>query len=507
MDGPVLVAGATGYVGGRLVPILLQKGYRVRALSRSERKVRSRPWGAHASLEVVQGDMHDLASVRRAIEGCRAVCYLVHCMEERYEDFSDADRKAACNMVRALKGSSVKRLVYLSGLVPDDPDLSPHLRSRAEVAEILSLSDVPLTTLRAAQIIGAGSASFEMIRWLVERLPVMVTPKWTRVRTQPISITDTLVYLAGVLEHPETAGQTYDIGGPDILSYLDLFRLYAAAAGLKKRLFIPFFGLPLGLSAAWVSLVTPIPGALAKPLIAGMRNEVVCSENRIREIIPHDLAPIRLAMDRALGHVRHQSTKSSWFDAGLPPVPEWVVRGDARYASSAIYNDAYAMRLDAQADAVWNMIAHIGGSTGWYSNNLLWRLRGLMDKLAGGPGAHRGRRSTEQLSVGDGLDFWRVLDIQPQKRLLLFTEMRLPGEGLLDLRVNPREEAAAQNGTELVLSLYFRPAGLPGRAYWYAVSPFHSLVFKGMLRAIAERIGAPVIEGPARVRFPFGTGE
>ncbi len=507
MSEPILVAGATGYVGGRLVPILLQKGYLVRVLSRNGRKVRSRPWGGHPNLEVVQGDMHDLDAVRKAVAGCAAVYYLVHCMEDRYEDFSDADRRAARAMVKALKGSSVRRIVYLSGLLPDDPRLSAHLRSRAEVAEILSLSDAPLTTLRAAQIIGAGSASFEMIRWLVERLPVMITPKWTRVRTQPIAVTDALAYLAGVLEHPETAGNTYDIGGPDILSYRDLFRLYADAAGLKKRFFIPFPGLPLGLTAAWVSLITPIPGALARPLIAGMRNEVVCGENNIRDIIPLTLTPIRTAIERALGHMRHQSVKSSWFDAGLPPVPEWVLRGDARYAGSAIYNDAYAVRLDAEADEVWRMIVHIGGTTGWYSKNALWRLRGLMDKLIGGPGAHRGRRSMEQLSVGDGLDFWRVLDIQPQKRLLLFTEMRLPGEGLLDLRVNPREGAAKKPGTELALSLYFRPAGLPGRAYWYAVTPFHRLVFTGMLRAIAERIGAPVLEGPARVSFPFNESE
>ncbi len=505
MQEPILVAGATGYVGGRLVPLLLQQGYRVRAFTRSERKVRGRPWGAHERLEVAQGDMHDLPSVQQALEGCATVYYLVHCMEERYENFSYADRKAAYTMVRALKGSSARRIVYLSGLLPDDPHLSRHLRSRGEVAEILSLAGVPLTTLRAAQVIGAGSASFEMIRWLVERLPVMVTPKWTRVRTQPISITDTLNYLVGVLGHPETIGESYDIGGPDVVSYKDLFAVYADAAGLRRRLLIPVPWLPLDISAAWVSLVTPIPAALARPLIEGMRNEVVCADTRIREIIPQELTPIRVAMDRALGHLRQQSVKSCWFDAGLPAVPEWVLQGDARYAGKAAYNDAYAMRLDADVAEVWRPIVHIGGSNGWYSNNLLWRARGLMDKLAGGPGAHRGRRSTEQLYVGDGLDFWRVLDIQPEKRLLLFTEMRLPGEGLLDLRVNPQgsPQEMGERGTDLVLSLYFRPRGLPGRAYWHAVSPLHSLVFMGLLKAIARSIGKPVLRGPERTRFPF----
>ncbi len=505
MHEPILVAGATGYVGGRLVPLLLNRGYRVRVLSRSLSKVRSRPWGNHENLEAVRGDMHDVESVRRAVRDCGAVYYLVHSMESRHKDFSDADRRAAYNMVRALKGSSVERVIYLSGLLPDDPHLSTHLRSRAEVAEILSLSDAPVTTLRAAQLIGAGSASFEMIRWLVDRLPVMITPKWTHVRTQPIAVGDTLRYLLGVLEHPEAAGQTYDIGGPDILSYSDLFRLYAEVAGLRRRLLIPFPWVSLRASAGWVSLITPIPGALARPLIEGMRNEVVCTEHRIRELIPLELTPIRMAIERALGHVRRKSVPTIWFDAGLPPVPEWVVHGDARYAGAAVYNDAYRIQLAAEPDEVWRPIVRIGGSSGWYGKNILWRARGLMDKMAGGPGMHRGRRSSEELYVGDGLDFWRVLDIRPHRRLLLLTEMRLPGEGLLDLRIKACGPGDGGGGpcTELLLSLYFRPAGLPGRAYWYAVSPFHRLVFMDMLRAIAERIGKPVLRGPERIRFPF----
>lgn len=501
--GRILVAGATGYVGGRLVPLLLGQGHNVRALTRSVKKVQSRPWGRHANLEVCQGDMRDLASVRQALEGIEIVYYLVHSMEEGYDDFSDADRRAAYTLVRALKGGTVKRVIYLSGLMPDDPDLSAHLRSRGEVAEILSLSDVPVTTLRAAQLIGAGSASLEIIRWLVDRLPVMITPKWTHVRTQPISITDALGYLTGVLEHPETAGETYDIGGPDILTYAELFQVYAEAAGLRRRILIPSPWVSLGLSARWVSLVTPIPGALIRPLIAGMRNEVICRDNRILSIIPLELTPISVAMERAIGHLRDQSVKSSWSDAGLPAVPEWVVQGDALFARSAVYNDAYSITLAATPDEVWQPIMHIGGSTGWYSKNALWRLRGLMDKLMGGPGLQRGRRSTEQLYVGDGLDFWRVLDIEEGKRLLLFTEMRLPGEGLLSLRIKPRSALADGDvpGVELLLSLYFRPQGIPGRLYWHAVTPFHSLVFMGMLRSIAAHIERPVLRGPTRVKL------
>lgn len=501
-SGYILVAGATGYVGGRLVPLLLGLGHRVRALTRSVEKVRSRPWGRHENLDVCQGDMHDLASVKRAIESIDIIYYLVHSMEDGHSDFSDAERRCAYNLVRALKNSGVRRVIYLSGLMPDDPDLSAHLRSRGEVAEVIALSDVPLTTLRAAQIIGAGSAAFEMIRWLVDRLPVMVAPRWTHVRTQPISIGDALGYLVGVLDCPETVGESYDIGGPDILSYSELFQVYAEAAGLKKRIIIPLPWVSLGLSANWISLITPIPGALARPLIAGMRNEVICRDKRIRGLITHDLTPVSVAIKLALGHLREESVTSSWFDAGLPAVPEWVVRGDAQYAHSAVYKDAYSIILDATPGEVWQPIVRIGGSTGWYSRNLLWKLRGLMDKILGGPGIHRGRRSAQHIYVGDGLDFWRVLDVQEEKRLLLFTEMRLPGEGLLSLRINPRGTPAdAATGTELMLSLYFRPRGIPGRLYWYAVTPFHTLVFMGMLRSIAAHIGKPVQSGPRRIKL------
>lgn len=505
MQKTIMVAGATGYVGGRLAPVLLERGYTVRAFTRNEAKVRSRPWGRSPNLETAQGDMLELESVKKAVEGCSAVYYLIHSMEDQYKDFSATERRAAYNMVRALKGRSDCRIIYLSGLLPDDANLSQHLRSRGEVEEILSLADAPLTTLRAAQLIGAGSASFEMIRWLVDRLPILITPKWTHVKTQPIGISDALGYLVGALERPETSGQGYDIGGPDILSYADLFKLYAEAAGLRPRPVIPLPWVSLGLSAHVISMVTPIPGALAKPLIQGMRNQVICGDNNIRKIIPLELTPISVALKRALGHTRQHTVKSCWFDAGLPAVPEWVVRGDAEYAGAAVYRDAYSMRVAASPEDVWRLLVHIGGDTGWYSMNYLWRLRGLMDKMMGGPGLHRGRRSSETLYVGDGLDFWRVLDIKPHKRLLLLTVMRLPGEGLLNFVVNPGcpEGEECPHDTELMLGLYFRPHGLPGRAYWYAVSPFHRIVFTGMLQAMAERLGKKILEGPKRIKKPL----
>lgn len=498
----ILVAGATSYVGGRLVPLLLQQGRRVRAMTRSVEKVRSRPWGRQVNLEVVQGDMHDAASVRRAVDGCDVVYYLIHSMEAQYSDFSEADRYAAYNMVRALKGRTECRLIYLSGLLPDDLFVSPHLRSRAEVAQILALSDAPVTTLRAAQIIGAGSASFEMLRWLTDRLPAMLIPKWTHVKTQPIAITDALGYLAGVLEHPETVGEAYDIGGPDILAYRELVSVYAEAAGLPRRVLVPCPFLSLKLAARGVSLITPIPYSLARPLLEGLRNEVICKDNRIRDIVPQELLPVRTAIELALGHERHQSVPSRWSDAGLPAKPEWFMRGDAVHAMGSMFADAYSIRLNADPETVWLPVVQIGGQNGWHSRNVLWKLRGFIDKVLGGPGTLRGRRSTEDLYVGDALDFWRVLDIQPARRLLLFSEMRMPGEGILELKIR-RQAKNGENrpaGTDLTLRLFYRPHGLLGVLYWYAVSPFHRCVFMSMLKAIADHIECPVLLGPSRRR-------
>ena len=500
MQQQILVIGATGYVGGRLVPLLLKKGYTVHALTRNPQKILSRPWGNHPQLIISQGDMHEKESIRPAVEKCDIIYYLVHSMEAKYSDFSEADRYAAYNLVETLKGATHKRLIYLSGLFPKEAELSPHLRSRAEVARILSLADAQLTTLRAAQLIGAGSASFEMLRWLTDRVPVMLTPKWTYVQTQPISITDALNYLTSVIECPETIGHSYDIGGPDILSYKDLVHLYAKSASLRKRWLIPFPWMTFKFSAQLVHLFTPIPYALALPLLEGMRNEVVCQDKRIKELIPLDLMPIELAIENALGHTRDQDISSSWLDAGLPSMPEWVILGDAQHAQGTVYSDGYSIRLDATPEEVWQPIVKIGGSTGWYSKNILWKTRGVIDIIFGGPGLARGRRSMEDLYVGDSLDFWRVLEIHPSKKLLLITEMRLPGVGLLDLSIHPGQKEG--DGTTLTLSLYFKPHGIGGRLYWHLVSPFHRFVFLAMLKSIAKRLSKPILSPAARIKAP-----
>ncbi|MEZ6854788.1 SDR family oxidoreductase [Halodesulfovibrio aestuarii] len=498
-DKPILVTGATGYIGGRLVPLLLSQGKKVRVLVRSRRKLDSRPWALHEHLEVVEGDMVSGKGTMDAARGCGVAYYLIHSMNSSQKDFQDADRRAAYNMVQACRINKVGRIIYLSGVVPDDPNLSKHLASRAEVAQILSLSEVPVTVLRAAQIIGSGSASFELLRYLVDRLPVMVTPRWVKSKCQPIAVSNVLTYLVGVLDVPETANKTYDIGGPDIVSYRELFEIYRKEAGLRKRLIFSVPVLTPRLSSLWINIVTPVPTRLARPLIEGLRNNVVCSENSIREIIPQELLSVRESIKRALARVRQHTVDTSWTDAGEPEIPEWVTCGDSAYAGGTTLYSAHAVHIRATMEQVWGVVKRIGGTNGWYGGDYLWRIRGFIDKLIGGPGLRRGRRDPENLFIGDALDFWRVLDIQKNRRLLLLAEMKLPGEALLEFTLLP-VTSGTEHVTELRMVAYFHPKGLWGMVYWYSLVPMHLFIFSGILKAIAKETEGDIVKGPWRIK-------
>jgi len=490
----VAVLGATGYIGGRLVPRLLEAGYRVRAIGRSPAKLQGRSWADHPLLDLAQADVLHPEALDSALAGVDALFYLVHSMNPRTRDFAAADRAAAQNVALAAARVGVGRILYLGGLGEKSGRLSEHLRSRAEVAEILTACEVPVTVLRAAMIIGSGSASFEILRYLVDRLPIMVTPRWVDTPCQPIAVRNVLGYLLGCLECPETAGATFDIGQERVVTYRELMRIYAQEAGLRRRLILPVPVLTPRLSSYWIHLVTPVPASIALPLAEGLSSPVVCGERRIAELVPQQLLDCREAIRLALQRLRQQQVESSWTDAGRIPPAEWSLPGDPAWAGGTLYSDGRRLVLPTGKQEVWDAVSRIGGATGWYYGDWLWRLRGLMDRLIGGVGLRRGRRDVQRLQVGDALDFWRVAAVDPPRRLLLTAEMKLPGQALLEFTLRDQPQ-----GTELRQVARFHPRGLWGMLYWWLVAPFHGLVFSGMLRGIAESVGKAPVSGPERL--------
>jgi len=491
----VLVTGATGYVGGRLVPLLLADGYRIKVMGRSLAKLSSRKWSEHPMVELAEGDVLDLESLQQAARGCRAAYYLVHSMIAQDKKFAEADRESAQNLVKAAADQGLERIIYLGGLGDiTHPEMSEHLRSRHEVGNILQSGPVPATVLRAAMILGSGSASFEILRYLVERLPVMITPRWVHSPCQPISISSVLKYLQGCLDNDDTLGQTFDIGDNEVLTYRQIIDIYAEEAGLPKRWIIPVPVLTPKLSAYWIHLVTPVPSAIAMPLTEGLSVPVVCKDDRIHSIIPLQPSSCRETVRKALQRIGDRSVETCWSDAGCLLPPEWAYCGDAEYTGGTILRCGYRVVLQATPEDVWKPIGRIGGETGWYYGDILWRIRGEIDRLVGGVGLRRGRRHHSELMVGDALDFWRVLEIEMPHKLVLLAEMKLPGEALIDIEIR----SIQKDQTELKMLSKFVPRGLGGILYWYTLYPFHEVIFKGMIESIAKKIRRPITFSPAR---------
>ncbi|MEV6549081.1 SDR family oxidoreductase [Streptomyces sp. NPDC051597] len=499
-DGPelVLVTGATGYIGGRLVPELLDAGYRVRCLARTPRKLRDHPWAGH--VETVRGDVTDAESVGAALRGVDVAYYLVHSLGTG-RSFETTDRSAARIFAEQAAAAGVRRVVYLGGLIPagvPQRELSPHLRSRAEVGDILLGSAVPTAVLRAAVIIGSGSASFEILRHLTERLPVMITPSWLGNRVQPIAVRDVLRYLVGCARLPADVSRTFDIGGPDVFSYEQMMRRYAEVAGLPHRLILRVPMLPPRLSSEWIGLVTPVPSGLARPLAESLRHEMVCHGHDIARYVPDPPGtPIGFdeAIALALGRIKEANVVTRWSSAALPGAPSEPLPTDPDWAGGSLYTDCRERVVDASPEALWRVIEGIGGENGWYSFPLAWAVRGWLDRLFGGAGLRRGRRDAARLRVGDSLDFWRVEEITRPRLLRLRAEMRLPGLAWLEMYA----EREPDGRTRYRQRALFHPHGLLGHAYWWSVSPFHAVVFGGMARNItraamrveeAERAGA-----------------
>jgi uncharacterized protein YbjT (DUF2867 family)/uncharacterized protein YndB with AHSA1/START domain len=473
-SSPVLVTGATGYIGGRLVPRLLEAGHRVRCLAREPRKLDGRAWAADPRVEIVAGDAADAPSLRRAMEGCGQAFYLVHSMITAAEAYAERDRAMARSFAAAAQEAGLERIVYLGGLGELGKGLSEHLASRREVEEVLASGRTPVTVLRAAMIIGSGSASFEILRYLVERLPVMVTPRWVKTESQPIAVRNVVQYLVDCLAVKETTGRTLDIGGPDILSYRELMRVMAEERGLPRRLVIPVPVLTPRLSSLWIHLVTPISARIARPLAEGLRNRVVCRSDEAGRLMPQKLLTVREAIRAALDRVAHEDVPTSWSMAG--PIP-----GDPDWAGGTVFTDRRSLVIEAPPEAVWRAVVRIGGGHGWYAADGLWRLRGAMDRLVGGPGLRRGRRDPDEVGYGEALDFWRVTGLERGRRLSLRAEMKLPGEALLEFHVLPEG-----GKTRLSQIARFRPKGLAGLAYWYGVLPVHGIVFAGMVHGIRK---------------------
>lgn len=471
----VLVTGATGYIGGRLVPALLEAGYRVRVLVRDRSRLQGRPWSN--LVEVVEGDVLRPEILPAALSGVSVAYYLVHSMTAN-PDFDKRDLQAAQNFAQVAQQEGVQWILYLGGLGDPQANLSIHLRSRQQTGEVLRNSGVPVTEFRAAIVVGSGSISFETIRYLTERIPVMICPRWVYQRVQPIAIRDVIAYLIAALETPESADRIIEIGGAEVLTYGEMMLGYAQARGLKRWLLpVPF--LTPRLSSYWVHLVTPIPASLARPLIDGLRNEVIVRNPLAQRLFPN-IQPLdyQQALALALSELDAQHIETSWSDALS------TSQGDVLPVSLSIQEGMILERrqeiVKASPAQTFRTFTRLGGETGWLYLNILWQIRGAIDRLIGGVGLRRGRRDPEGVRVGDAIDFWRVEAVEEDRRLLLRAEMKLPGKAWLQFEAFPYGEGQ----TRLVQTAFFAPKGLSGLAYWYLLYPIHSLIFSGLIRKL-----------------------
>lgn len=474
----ILVTGATGYVGGRLVPALLDSGFRVRILVRDKDRIQGRSW--QGSVEVFEGDVLQPETLLPAMEGVHAAYYMIHSMMDS-PDFHQRDLTAARNFGKAAKDSNVQRIIYLGGLGESEADLSQHLRSRHQTGDALRESGVPVTEFRAAIIVGSGSVSFEMIRYLTERLPVMICPQWVYTKVQPIGIRNVLDYLVLALDTPESIGKIIEIGGEDVLTYGEMMQQYAVVRGLKRWL-LPVPVLTPRLSSHWVHWITPIPKEIAQPLIDGLRNEVIIrneiASNIFPQIEPMDYKDaVKLALDR----LEAGQIESRWSDALASS------QGDG---SSILLATKEGMIIERRQKSVaappvdiYKAFASLGGEQGWLYMDWAWQIRGYIDRVFGGVGLRRGRRNPLEVRVGEALDFWRVEAIEYPKLLRLRAEMKVPGDAWLQFDVLPQ----GQFKSHLIQTAYFAPKGLAGFLYWYLLYPIHSLVFSGMINQLAER--------------------
>lgn len=475
----ILVTGVTGYVGGRLVPRLLAAGYPVRVLVRGGAdRLNGRSW--RQQVEIAVGDVLDPDSLPAAMSGVDTAYYLIHSMSGN-EEFRNRDVRAAQNFARAAAQAGVTQIVYLGGLGNPESNLSEHLRSRQETGDALRQFQVPVTEFQAGMVVGSGSLSFEMLRNLTERLPIMIAPRWVYTKTHPIAIRDVLNYLISALTNADSMGQIVEIGGASVLTYAEMMLSYAKIRGLRRTI-IPVPVLTPRLSSYWVHWMTPVPASVAKPLIAGLRNELVVRDPAARALFP-EIEPLdfETAVKLALARIENGDIETLWSDALASS------QGDVKPVTlkqeQGMLIERRQLTVQAPPTAVFRAFTGLGGDRGWPPFNWLWYLRGIIDRLVGGVGMRRGRRHPDELRQGEALDFWRVEQVKPDHLLRLRAEMKLPGRGWLQFEANPRDDGQ----TELVQTAYFASKGLFGLLYWYGIYPLHGIIFSLLIKAVAQR--------------------
>lgn len=469
---PVLVAGASGYVGGRLVEKLVQNGLTVRGMARNGEGLRAK-WGDR--IEVVEADVLDPETLEKALEGVEVAYYLIHSMESG-KNFQELERQSAWNFARAAEQAGVRRMIYLGGLADESSDLSPHMRSRIETGRILRESTVPTLEFRASIVLGAGSLSFEMIRALEQRLPIMITPKWVRVEAQPIAVEDLLAYLVHALELNDDQLRIYEIGGAEVVSYKRIMQTYAEKRGLK-RIYLPVPILSPRISSLWLGLVTPLLARVGRKLIESVTHPSVVQDASALEVFPVKPKGVEAAIAEALAEEEAGFALTRWSDALSAGNTHRTWAGE-RFGSRLLDTRTVSSRLPAED--VFRAVMRIGGETGWYYATFLWNIRGILDEWLGGVGMRRGRRHPEELIPGDVLDCWRVEKVEPGRLLRLRAEMKLPGRAWLEFEVTPESEG----GCRLRQTASFDPQGLSGLSYWYGIYGLHELVFRGMAKGI-----------------------
>ncbi|MCF8302200.1 MAG: SDR family oxidoreductase [Bacteroidales bacterium] len=476
----ILVTGANGYIGKRIIPVLLENGHHVVCAVRDRRRLNLSP-SIMKQVEVAEVNFLENFNDEDLPRDIDVAYFLIHSMAGSIRNFMELEKITAHNFISYTNKTTAKQIVFLSGIINDDQHLSLHLQSRLNVEKVLKQGQVPVTVLRAGIIVGSGSASFEIIRDLTEKLPVMVAPRWVNSKSQPIAIRDVISFLTGVTENDQTLGKTFDIGGPEVLTYKQMLLKYARVRKLKRFLFVVPVMTPR-LSSYWLYFLTSTSYKLAVNLVDSMKINVVARDNQLQDLLGIDPLPYEKAIERALENIDQNMVVSSWKDAFIASRSSENLNEFIEVPSHGCFTDQQKVPVPHNSRQVLEKIWSLGGQNGWYYANRLWLFRGFVDKLAGGVGLRRGRTNPDTIHAGDALDFWRVLVADKEKRrLLLFAEMKLPGEAWLEFMIK------SENGQDyLYQTATFRPKGIAGRLYWYSLLPFHKLIFKGMAKRIGE---------------------